>query len=879
MQRFFGFCRFPAVLAAAFAVALTMAACRQAPETSAVSDTTIEIRDGWRIVSSATMDSSGEEISAVGFDASAWTPATVPTTVLAALVASGAIEDPYFAMNLEEIDTSQFDAPWWYRTEFEVEELSADARLIFLGINYRADVWLNGRQIATADELYGAFRIFDAEVTGTLNAGTNALAVKVHPPQPGEPTIGFVDWNPEPPDRNMGLWRGVELRLTGAVAVDDVVVRNDLDLESYATAALTIGATVSNRTDQAATAVVTAVVDEILSVETRLKLEPGEHREIELTAEEFPQLVLDRPRLWWPNNLGDPNLYSLEVTAAVDGEVSDHQQTNFGVRHVEDYFNDEGHRGYKINGKEVLIRGGGWVDDLMLADDDRKVEDQMRYVRHLNLNTVRLEGFWGSSRKLFDLADRYGILVMIGWSCQWEWEAYLGGPVDEFGGIDTEEEQELIARSLRDQVVWLRNHPSVFLWVLASDMLPRPELEQRYLTTLDEVDPTRPALAACSVRISDVSGPTGVKMNGPYGYVPPNYWYLDRERGGAFGFNTETGPGAQPPPVESIRRMLPEESWWPMDEQWEYHCGRHNFNTLERYLAALENRYGKAESLEDFARKAQVVNYEAMRAMFESFSVRRPSTTGLIQWMLNSAWPEMFWQLYDHYLVPNGAYYATRDANRPLHLVYDYADRGVVAVNDTAESLADVSVRMRVFGTDSKVLVDESATLDLAADSRAVALTVPEIAAQEKSYFLDLRLVNADGSELASNFYWLSTQEDVLDWEASEWFVTPISRYGDLTAVTRLPPATIEVEHRFEPTEDGTAVHVSLSNPTDRIAFFVALEVVGAESGQLAAPILWDDNYVSLIPGESLEIHGTFPSHALDGEEPVFRASGLNLGD
>ena len=126
--------------------------------------------------------------------------------------------------------------------------------------------------------------------------------------------------------------------------------------------------------------------------------------------------------------------------------------------------------------------------------------------------------------------------------------------VIEYGAIDTPAEMELISRSLRDQVVWLRNHPSVFLWVLASDVLPRPELENRYLVELAEVDPTRPSLASCGSATSEVSGPTGVKMNGPYQWVPPNYWFLDRERGGAFGFNTETGPGPQPPPIESIRR-------------------------------------------------------------------------------------------------------------------------------------------------------------------------------------------------------------------------------------------------------------------------------------------------------------------------------------
>jgi exo-1,4-beta-D-glucosaminidase len=208
----------------------------------------------------------------------------------------------------------------------------------------------------------------------------------------------------------------------------------------------------------------------------------------------------------------------------------------------------------------------------------------------------------------------------VGWSCQWEWQDYLGQPVDEtYGGIDTADEMALVNRSLRDQIVRLRNHPSVLNWVLASDMLPRPELERLYRETLAEVDPTRPPLAACSVRTSEVSGPTGVKMNGPYEWVPPDYWYLDSERGGAYGFNTETGPGAQPPPAASIRRMLPREHWWPIDAMWNYHCGRHEFASLDRYRQALAARYGESKDLDDFAQWAQVANYEAMRGMFEAF--------------------------------------------------------------------------------------------------------------------------------------------------------------------------------------------------------------------------------------------------------------------
>lgn len=455
--------------------------------------------------------------------------------------------------------------------------------------------------------------------------------------------------------------------------------------------------------------------------------------------------------------MGEPNLYDLALRVDAGGSLSDREELAFGIRKVEDYMTEDGHRSYAVNGKNLLVHGGGWVDDMMLADDDRRIEDQINYVKHMNLNTIRLEGFWGSSHKLYELADENGILVMVGWSCQWEWGEYLGTPVDEFGGIDTPEEMDLVARSLGDQVRWLRNHPSVLVWVLASDKLPRPELEKKYEAELAEVDPTRPALSACAAGVSEVSGPSGVKMHGPYDWVSPNYWYLDTERGGAYGFNTETGPGPQPPPVESIRRMLPEENWWPIDEMWNYYCGRHQFNTLNRYKAALDARYGEAADLEDFARKAQVANYEGMRAMFEAFQIRRPATTGIIQWMLNSAWPEMYWQLYDHYLVPNGAFYGARDGSRPVNVAFDYADRDILAVNETASTLAGVTVRVRVFGLDSAVLFDESKTLDVAAESVQEVMILPPISTNRKAYFVDARLTDSGGEPLVANLYWLST--------------------------------------------------------------------------------------------------------------------------
>lgn len=870
---------------AALAAASWLGACAASGPPEPVAETHRPLRDGWRIRAAADGGGTGAEISRPGFDASGWTAARVPTTVLAALVASGEVTDPYHGRNLERIDVERFAGPWWYRTEFVVESPTpADARLVLDGVNYSAEVWLNGERIADRAAMTGAFRVFELEVDRRLVAGANALAVLVHPPRPGDPTIGFVDWNPAPPDRSLGLWREVTLRTTRGVSIEEPFVRGDFDAsrpQGPERADLTIDLRLANHTDRAVEVELGGRIGPGAEVafSHRVSLAAGESRAVRLTPAVLPQLALAEPRLWWPHTLGEPHLYRLELDARVDGSVSDRRAVEFGLREFEDYLTPEGHRAYKINGRPLLVRGGGWVDDLLLADDERRLADQVRYVRHLGLDTLRLEGFWGTTHALYELADRQGVLIWVGWSCQWEWETYLGQPVDEqFGGIDTAEEMELVTRSLRDQVVRLRNHPSVVVWNLASDMLPRPELERRYRDLLAEIDPTRPPLAACSVRTSEVSGPTGVKMNGPYEWVPPEYWYLDRERGGAFGFNTETGPGAQPPVAASLRRMLPREHWWPMDEMWDFHAGRNEFASLDRYVAALDARYGESASLDEFAAKAQVASYEAMRPMFEAFSLRRPLATGVVQWMLNSAWPDTFWQLYDWYLVPTGAFYAARNATRPVHVAYDYGERSLVAVNDTSAALEGVTARVRVLDLDSRTLLDESRPLALPAGERREALRLPPAGAGAGIRFLDARLTAAHGATLARNFYWLPATPDRLDWEKSEWFYTPVARFADLTALGRLPAAELREEHRITPTADGHDVEVTLVNPGDRLAFFVELEVVGEPSGRLAAPVLWDDNYVSLLPGDSRRLRATLPAHALpSGDRPVVRYRGYNV--
>ncbi|MCI0611822.1 glycoside hydrolase family 2 [bacterium] len=836
------------------------------------------LKEGWLIQSSASVDASGETISSLGFDSTGWYPTSVPTTVLSALVKNGVYRDPYFGKNLETISYEPFRSAWWYRKEFVLDRGAAanSVRLIFDGINFSANAFLNGKQIKSADEVYGSFKRFDVDITPLIRKTKNVLAVQVFPPKPGDYTIGYVDWNPTPPDRNMGLWREVKLRTGGPVTVENIFVQTKLDLQSLKEARINITGTLVNNTQRAISGNINGEIDGGITFNQKFSLAAGESKDVLFNAEEFPGLKVQNPRIWWPNNLGNPELYNLKLTVRNLQVVSDVQNVTFGIREVADYKNEAGHRGYVINGKKILIRGGGWVDDLLLNEDEKNLEAQIQYVKHLNLNLIRLEGWWGSSEKLYELADRYGIMIMAGVSCQWEWKDYLGKEVDEdFGGAITNEDFDLLVAYMHDQVMWLRNHPSVLVWALASDKLPHPELEKRYRADLAITDPSRPILISTKTWTSEVSGPSGVKMLGPYEYVTPNYWYIDTEHGGAYGFNTETSPGAQPPPMESIQKQFAKEHFWPIDDTWNFHCGRNEFNTLEKYMESFNKRYGPAESLEEFSKKAQAVNYEALRAMFESFGIRKPLATGIVQWMLNAAWPKMYWQLYDYYLMPGGAFYGARKANQPVNISYDYGKRSVYVVNDTYAELPNLKAEIVVVSAESDQKLEQVVNVGIGPNESKAIFDLPKSIDSMPVCFLKLKLSNVDGKTIAENFYWLSSKPDVLDFPNSDWYFTPITEYADFTSLKDLPPAKIQVE----PTWNENGLHVNLKNPGQKLAFFVELRVVSDKTGRSILPIFWDDNYISLLPGETKQLSARFSPEHLKGEKPMLLYSGFNVTD
>jgi exo-1,4-beta-D-glucosaminidase len=828
---------------------------------------------GWTLRSSSELDQGGDAISRPGLDTAGWHRIRVPNTVVGALAENGVYADPYFGMNLRDIpgttypigerftllampEDSPFRSSWWYRKEFTppAQLKGRSVRLHFEGINFRANVWVNGTRIADSRQVAGAFRRYAFDVTSLLRAGeANAIAVEVFAPEPHDLAFMWVDWNPTPADKNMGLWGEVYLTDSGPLELSNPHVVSTLELPSLDGARLSVSVEVRNTTHAPIQGVVRGAIED-RRFEAAVTLAAGERRTLRFAADEHPALRVEKPRVWWPYRMGSQELYTLALDADVAGSPSDRQVVRFGIQQMNSELTPDGHRLFRVNGRPILVRGGGWASDMMFRPASReRLEAELRYTREMGLNTIRLEGKLESDL-FYDLADQYGILVMPGWCCcdQWEkWDAW------------DDEDHRVAPASLRDQVLRLRNHPSVLVWLNGSDFPPPADVEQAYLDVLAEVDWSKPILSNATDAPGPVSGPSGVKMRGPYDYVPPSYWLTDTRNGGAFGFATEIGPGAAVPPLESLERMLPADRLWPMNEYWTFHAGGDEFKDLSLFTKALEARYGPATSVADYARKAQALAYEGQRAMFEGYGRNRYRSTGVIQWMLNNAWPSMIWHLYDHYLRPGGGYYGTKQACEPVHVQFSYDDRSVAVVNDEQHPHEGLKVTARLLNLDLSEVFAGEAQIDVPADTVVRALTLPRPDGLSQTYFVVLDLTNTAGERVSSNFYWLSTQEDVLDWEHTQWYYTPTKTHADLTALADLAETTLALDP--EPAGPDGAVRVRVRNTGSSLAFQVHVRLEDADTGQEVLPVFWSDNYLQLLPGESRTLTAAF----LPGQAPA----------
>jgi len=858
-----------------------------APPSLADSAEKIYLHKDWQLKSSCEAKAGGEQVSAVGFDASKWHRTNLPNTVVGALVDDKTYPDPTYGTNLKSLPgmgyssktffalqempkDSPFRCSWWFRTEFSVPaEFEGKIQwLDFLGINYRANVWINGKKVADEKDVVGTFETFEFNVSKFLVAGkANALALEIFAPQRNDLGITWVDWNPTPADKDMGIWKEVFLTASDSVSLRNPFVSSKLDAD-YKTAALTVSADLRNSSEHEVSGVLRAEIHGV-QVHQTVKLAAGETKTAVFSPEQYSELKLAHPRLWWPYQMGEPNLYQAKFSFDVEGRVSDAAEVTFGIREATSELTDKGYRLFKINGRKVLIRGAAWAPDMFLRWSPERVDADLAYVRDMGLNTVRLEGRI-DHEEFFAKADKLGILLMPGWTCCDAWERWKGWK---------EEQHKVAGDSLRSQIRILRNHPSVFVWLYGSDGPPPADVEKMYLGILQELHWPNPSISSAADTPTTVTGKSGVKMTGPYEYVPPVYWLADTKAGGAYGYNTETSPGPAIPPRESLERFIPKEHLWPIDEVWNYHAGGERFTTVNVFTDGLNRRYGTATSLDDYERKSQAMTYDGQRAMFEAYARNKYTSTGVIQWMLNNAWPSLIWHLYDYYMVPAGGYYGTKKATEPIHVQYSYDDNSVAVINGTYEAVKGAKVTAKLYNIDAKEKGAREATLDLAADSSVKAFNLPKVDDLTTTYFLRLDLHDTEGKLLSDNFYWLSTKADTLDWKHKKDTVyTPQLEFGDLTGLNSLLPAKIVVaKQSLGKTKGNNWMTLTVENHGEGVAFMVHPRVTRGKGGDDVTPIFWSDNYFSLMPGEKRNLRAHYDDAALGGKEPVLEVEGFNV--
>ena len=850
----------------------------------------ISLNSGWRMESSQRVSAGAEAISQAGFDDSKWHPAVVPGTVVGSLVADKTLLDPNYgenlksfpgafndnkrqAANLDMPEDSPFRHSYWFRSEFDEPKDYAGREiwLHFLGINYRANIWFNGKQIANREEVAGAYRAYEFPIRQLLNKkGKNALAVEIFTAEKNDLGLTWVDWNPTPPDKDAGMWREVFLTSSGDVTLRHPFANAKLD-STNKNAALTLSAELRNTTDhpvKASFKVDVAGIELTQAVELAAK----ESKVVRFAPDQYAQLKLNEPHLWWPYQMGEPYLYLARFRVNVAESSSDSAFVPFGIREVTSELTESGGRLFKVNGRRVLIRGAAWAPDMLLRWDSKKLDADLAYVRHMGLNSIRLEGKV-DREEFFDKTDALGILVMPGWICCDMWEHWSKW---------TPETKEIAAASLVDQISRLRNHPSVFVWLYGSDGPPPAEIETMYLDILKNLEWPNPTISSASATPTKVTGKSGVKMTGPYEYVPPIYWFADTKAGGAWSYNTETSPGPAIPTKESLAKFIPKEHLWPIDDYWNWHAGGERFTTIDVFRDALEKRYGAATSLDDFERKAQAMTYDNQRSMFEAYGRNKYVSTGVIQWMLNNAWPSLIWHLYDYYLVPAGGYFGTKKAQEIVHVQYDWDANSVSVVNGKYEDLKGYKVSAKLYNIDAKEVGSREGTIDLAADAATKAFDLPKPDKLSTTYFLKLWLYDSSGALVSDNFYWLSTKLDTVDWKRRKDTVyTPQKDFADLTGLNSLPEVKLEIAKQPGQTHFGLvreeSIPIRIKNPSASVAFMVHAHLTKGENGDDLVPIFWDDNYFSLLPGEEKTISATFANADLAGAEPALTIDGYNV--
>jgi hypothetical protein len=791
----------------------------------------------WRIQRNSLAGADGAALSKPGFDVRDWLVATVPGTTLTSYYNAGAIPDPNYGDNQLVISDSFFYADFWYRNEFVIPPIAPGKHvwLNFDGINWKADVFLNGQKLGRIE---GGFMRGRFDITNLVRPGqSNALAVRVeknatpgsvkektfdNPDKNGgalgadNPTyhasIGW-DWIPTIRGRNTGIWNSVYLTGTGPVTIEDPFVTSAVGQG----ADVTIEATLRNQESTPVTGTLRGRFGE-MAFDEPVSLAASGSQTVKRV------LHLANPKLWWPNGYGDPNLYTVDLKFEVAGHgVSGTKSFQAGIRQFT-YSEDGGALKIWINGRRFVPLGGNWgFSESMLRYRAREYDAAVRYHRDMHFTMIRNWVGQIGEDAFYEACDRHGIVV---WQDFW-----LANPYD---GPDPDD-NDLFMRNVRDTVLRIRNHASIGLYCGRNEGYPPKPLDEGIRQTLAEL---HPGLHYISSSADDV-----VSGHGPYRAMPLKSYFASRATP---KFHSEMGmPNIVS--MDSLRAMMPESAMWPQGRMW----GLHDFSLNgaqggASFIDHIDRSYGGADNAADWVRLAQYVNYEGYRAMFEAQGKNR---MGLLIWMSHPTWPSFVWQTYDYYLEPTAAYFGAKKACEPLHVQWNPVTDNVEVVNYSAGDARGLTAGVQVLNMDGAVRWEKSAPVDSGEDSMAAPIHIDYPEGLTAVHFIRLKLTRG-GDTVSENFYWRGLEE------------------YNYRALRDLPKVKIEVVTHAERQDGRWLLTTTVRNPAKTPALMVKLKAVREKSGDRILPAIYSDNYIALMPGEQRIVRTELEDADTRGERP-----------
>lgn len=874
----------------------------------------------WEIKNSSEVEASDKEVSETSYVSHNWYKTTVPSTVLNALVKNGVYPDPRVGMNNylipdvsdefnQKMGLSKYNYlkngrnpwqdPYWYRTVVDVPRSYKGKRLWLklYGINYRADVWVNGRLVADKNSIYGMFRRFKLDITRYVVSGAhNCIALKIyqvdHPgiPTPGTqlkffgPTRGHAtdifkdetlkmsggwDCAPVVHDRNMGVYQKVAIEATGDALLENPFVVTTLPNGDTSLADVKVRVDVRNVSDKAIDGKLRVSINlqnqvqfpsytkmmeghmRPITLSQSVSLAPQSHKVIEFSSADYPQLRIQKPYLWYPNGYGQQYLHHLKLQLLAKGRISDEKELDFGLREVKKelkYIGKEAGLVYYVNGRKVFCKGGWIQPDMLLDDSEKRIYDQMRLIADANVNLIGSEDMPSPDDTWLESCDKYGIMV---------WHVFLQC-WRMYPGTDTEHyplDHDLAVRDVEDIVLRYRNHPSIISWFGVNEVVPDEQLYRAMKQKVNQLDTTRPYIPTTSISwdvekqtpymLEDT--PTGTTDDGApdYGWAPSNYFFDKVREVHLQMFRNELGMPSMPL-YSSLKKFIPtvadhkdiDKPYFPLDSIWAEHGAWDVDNYCYRaYDNAIRNMFGDPKDAEQYSQWAQYLNADGYRAMFEAANHRMwDITSGVMIWKLNSCWPDVGWQIYDWYLNPNAAYYFAKKAMEPIHVQLNANDFKLSVVNATLNPLQNVELSAKVIDKNLNVVWQYATKLDtVEGNSYKEMVSVPQQGMYTDPYFVKLELKDAKGKLLSDNLYWFYSQ------------------HIDLVGLTTFKSPLLKTDVSVVKKGGEYVCDIQLENNTQQLSFFNQLALLD-EKGNELHPVFWSDNFVTLFPGEKKQI-------------------------